>query len=75
MVGKVDEGNANDVIKTEGWIDFVNQVTPHKQQEAMPKHVASSCKGCAEKLALWHKVSAMAATEANFQSSAQTSAS
>jgi hypothetical protein len=52
---------------TEEWIDFVNQVTPDKQQEAMRKHLESGCKGCAEKMALWQKVRGNAAFEANYQ--------
>jgi hypothetical protein len=51
----------------EEWIDFVNQTTPHKKQEAMRKHLASGCRGCEEKFALWQKVRGTAATEANYQ--------
>jgi hypothetical protein len=40
MDGKVDEWSSDEVNKTEECIDFVNQVTPHKQQEAMRKHLA-----------------------------------
>src|SRR5258707_4657552 len=52
---------------TEEWIDFVNQMTPHKKQEAMRKHLGSGCKGCKEKFALWQKVRGTAASEANYQ--------
>jgi hypothetical protein len=52
---------------TEEWIDFVNQMTPHKKQEAMRKHLGSGCKGCEEKFALWQKVRGTAASEANYQ--------
>jgi len=52
---------------TEEWIDFVNQMTPHKKQEAMREHLESGCKGCVEKLELWQKVRSTAATEANYQ--------
>jgi hypothetical protein len=52
---------------TEEWIDFVNQMTPHKKQEAMRKHLGSGCQGCEEKLALWQKVRGTAASEANYQ--------
>jgi hypothetical protein len=52
---------------TEEWIDFVNQMTAHKKQEAMRKHLGSGCKGCEEKFALWQKVRGTAASEANYQ--------
>ena len=52
---------------TEEWVDFVNQMTPHKKQEAMRKHLGSGCKGCEEKFALWQKVRRTAASEANYQ--------
>jgi hypothetical protein len=52
---------------TEEWIDFVNQMTAHKKQEAMRKHLGSGCKGCQEKFALWQKVRGTAASEANYQ--------
>ncbi len=51
----------------EEWIDFVNQMTAHKKQEAMRKHLGSGCKGCREKFALWQKVRGTAASEANYQ--------
>src|SRR5258708_35511697 len=56
---------------TEEWIDFVNQMTPHKKQEAMRKHLGSGCKGCKEKFALWQKVRGTAASEANYQPPAE----
>jgi hypothetical protein len=52
---------------TEEWIDFVNQMTAHKKQEAMRKHLGSGCKGCREKFALWQKVRGTAVSEANYQ--------
>jgi hypothetical protein len=52
---------------TEEWIDFANQVTPLKKQEAMRKHLGSHCKGCEEKFAFWQKVRSTAASEANYQ--------
>src|SRR5882724_3478415 len=52
---------------TEEWIDFVNQMTPHKKQEAMRNHLGSGCKGCEEKFALLEKVRSTAASEANYQ--------
>jgi hypothetical protein len=52
---------------TEEWIDFANQMTPGKKQEAMRKHLGSGCKGCEEKLELWQKVRTMAGAEANYQ--------
>jgi len=52
---------------TEEWIDFVNQMTPHKKQEAMRNHLGSGCKGCEEKFALLEKVRGTAASEANYQ--------
>jgi len=52
---------------TEQWIDFVNEMTPHKKQDAMRKHLASGCRVCEEKFALWQKVRSTAASEANYQ--------
>jgi hypothetical protein len=52
---------------TEEWIDFVNQVTPQKHQDAMRKHLGNSCKRCLEQVAMWQKVRNAAAAEANFQ--------
>src|SRR5712664_2304143 len=52
---------------TEEWIDFVNQVSSPKQQEAVKKHLATGCKRCAETLALWQKVHSSAAVEASYQ--------
>jgi hypothetical protein len=52
---------------TEEWIDFVNQVTPQKHQDAMRKHLESGCKRCLEQVAMWQKVRNAAAAEANFQ--------
>ena len=52
---------------TEEWIDFVNQVSSPKQQEAMKKHLATGCKRCAETLAIWQKVHSSAAVEASYQ--------
>src|SRR6266436_371171 len=54
---------------TEEWIDFVNQVSSPKQQEAMKKHLGTGCKRCAETLALWQKVHSSAAVEASYQPS------
>lgn len=54
-------------FKKEEWIDFVNQVTPQKQHEAMQKHLATGCKRCLETMALWKKVHATAAAEASYQ--------
>jgi hypothetical protein len=70
---EVDGASAHEVKNnTEEWIDFVNQVTPHKQQETMRKPLAGGWRGCAEKLARRHKVRTSAATNANFQPPAQT---
>ena len=52
---------------TEEWIDFVNQVTSPKQQEAMKKHLGAGCKECMETVALWQKLHNTAATEARYQ--------
>ncbi len=52
---------------TEEWVDFVNQVSSPKQQEAMKKHLATGCKRCMETLALWQKVHSSAAAEASYQ--------
>jgi hypothetical protein len=52
---------------TEEWIDFVNQVTSPKQQEAMKKHLGTDCKQCMETVALWQKLHNTAAREASYQ--------
>jgi hypothetical protein len=52
---------------TEEWIDFVNQVTSPKQQEAMKKHLGADCKQCMETVALWQKLHNTAAMEARYQ--------
>ena len=52
---------------TEEWIDFVNQVTSPKQQEAMKKHLGTGCKQCMESVALWQKLHKTAAMEAMYQ--------
>src|SRR5258708_35732526 len=52
---------------TEEWIDFVNQVSSPKQQEAMKKHLGTGCKRCAETVAIWQKVHNSAAVEASNQ--------
>ena len=52
---------------TEEWIDFVNQVTSHKKQEAMRTHLESGCKRCTEQVAMWQKVRNAAAVKAQFQ--------
>jgi hypothetical protein len=57
---------------TEQWIDFVNQVIPPRQQEAMRKHLGSGCKRCAETVARWQKVRDTAANEAKFQPPVET---
>lgn len=54
-------------FKTEEWVDFVNQVTSPKQQQAMQKHLATGCKPCMETVALWQKVHNRAAAEASYQ--------
>jgi hypothetical protein len=54
-------------FKTEEWIDFANQVTPRKQQEAMKKHLGTGCKECAGALAVWQKLQSAAAMEARYQ--------
>jgi hypothetical protein len=52
---------------TEEWIDFVNQVTSPKQQEAIKKHLGTACKQCMETVALWQKLHNTAAMEASYQ--------
>jgi hypothetical protein len=52
---------------TEEWIDFVNQVTSPKQQEAMKKHLGTGCEQCMETVALWQKLHNTAAMEASYQ--------
>ena len=54
-------------FKTEEWIDFVNQVTPARQQEAMKKHLGTGCKQCTQTAALWRKLHNAAAMEASYQ--------
>lgn len=49
------------------WVDFVNQVTPDKKQEAMQSHLESGCRRCTEQVAMWQKVRNAAAVEAHFQ--------
>lgn len=53
----------------EEWIDFVNQVTAPKQQQAMKKHLGTGCKQCMETVALWQRVQKTAAAEACYQPS------
>src|SRR6266481_3473212 len=52
---------------TEEWIDFVNQVSSPKQQEAMKKHLGTGCRRCAQALATWQKVHNAAAVEERYQ--------
>jgi hypothetical protein len=52
---------------SEEWIDFVNQVTSPKQQEAMKKHLGTGCKQCMETATLWQKLHNTAAMEASYQ--------
>jgi hypothetical protein len=52
---------------SEEWIDFVNQVNSPKQQEAMKKHLGTSCRQCMETVALWQKLHNTAAMEAMYQ--------
>src|SRR5712672_1469055 len=65
--GESNGGTAMKHFTSEEWNDFVNQMTAHKKQEAMRKHLGSGCKGCQEKFALWQKVRGTAAFEANYQ--------
>src|SRR5260370_32677378 len=66
----VTGGTAMKHFTTAEWIDFVNQMTPFKKQEAMREHLESGCKVCEEKFVLWQKVRGTAASEANYQPSA-----
>jgi hypothetical protein len=52
---------------SEEWIDFVNQVNSPKQQEAMKKHLGTSCRQCMRTVALWQKLHNTAAMEAMYQ--------
>ena len=52
---------------TEEWINYVNQVTSPKQQEAMKKHLSTGCEQCMETQALWQKLHNAAAMEATYQ--------
>jgi len=56
---------------TEEWVDYVNQVTPTEQRDAMQQHMAA-CAACAEMVALWQAVQERAAREAAYQPSANT---
>lgn len=58
-------------FKSEEWIDFVNQMTPHKKQEAMREHLETGCKRCMEQVALWQKVRSTATAETKFQPRAE----
>jgi hypothetical protein len=49
------------------WIDFVNQENSPKQQEAMKKHLGTSCRQCMGTVALWQKLHNTAAMEAMYQ--------
>jgi hypothetical protein len=51
---------------SEEWIDFVNQVNSPKQ-EAMKKHLGTSCRQCMGTVALWQKLHNTAAMEAMYQ--------
>jgi hypothetical protein len=51
---------------TEEWIDFVNQVAPTGQREAMGQHL-STCRVCTQTVALWQKVHDQAAVERAYQ--------
>jgi hypothetical protein len=52
---------------SEEWIDFVNQVTSQKQQEAMKKHLGTGCKHCMKTVTLLQKLHNAAAMEASYQ--------
>jgi hypothetical protein len=54
-------------FREEEWIDFVNQVTPAKQREAMQKHLAGGCKRCMETVVIGQKIRQTAALEASYQ--------
>jgi len=51
---------------TEEWVDYVNQVTPTEQRDAMQRHMAA-CAACGETVALWQRVHERAAAEAAYQ--------
>jgi hypothetical protein len=54
-------------FREEEWIDFVNQVTPAKQREAMQKHLAGGCKRCMETVVIGQRIRQTAALEASYQ--------
>jgi hypothetical protein len=54
-------------FREEEWIDFVNQVTPAKQREAMQKHLAGGCRRCMETVVIGQKIRQTAALEASYQ--------
>jgi hypothetical protein len=51
---------------TEEWVDFVNQITPASQRDAMQQHM-SACAACAETVALWKRVHERASVERSYQ--------
>ena len=58
-------------FSSEEWIDFANQVTPHRKLELMRKHLGS-CKACTKRMELWQKVRKAAEPEGTFQPPAET---
>lgn len=54
-------------LKTEKWIDFVNQAVTTVEKEQGEKHLQQGCKRCMETVSVWQKVRQSAAAEANYQ--------
>jgi len=54
-------------LKTEKWIDFVNQAVTKVDKEQIEKHLAQGCKRCMETVSVWQKVRQSAAAEATYQ--------
>jgi len=52
---------------SEEWIDYVNQVSSSRQQEAMKVHLTAGCKRCTETVSLWQRVHNTAELEATYQ--------
>jgi hypothetical protein len=56
----------------EDWVDFVRDVAPPDQFEAMQRHLAAGCELCMEVHAIWKAVLETAAEEPSFEPPAET---
>lgn len=64
---KADGGMKMKHFTSEEWIDYVNQVSSSRQQEAMKMHLTAGCKRCTETVSLWQRVHNTAELEATYQ--------